>query len=69
MLRRSRELFPWSRERIQQSERFTEPSIFHQLAKRWEPVVPYYAAPTETRSEELPLSRHTARRGWYDLTR
>jgi hypothetical protein len=39
MLKRSGELFRWARERRRQSERFTEPSIFHQLAHQWKPVV------------------------------
>ena len=69
MLRRSRELFRWSRERIEQSERFTEPSIFHRLVKHWDSVVRYDAPPPEPSSEELPRSRHNARRRWMDLTR
>jgi len=39
MLKRSGELFRWARERRRQSERFSEPSIFHQLADQWKPVV------------------------------
>jgi hypothetical protein len=69
MLRRSRELFRWSRERMEQSERFTEPSIFHQLLKRWDSVVRNDAPPPEPRSEAPPTNRHNARRRWIDLTR
>jgi hypothetical protein len=39
MLRRSRELFRWARERRTQSDRFAEPRLFHQLQARWDPVI------------------------------
>lgn len=40
MLRRSCELFRWARERRRDSDRLTEPSMFRQLSRRWEPVTP-----------------------------
>ena len=58
MLRRSRDLFRWARERRRQSDRFAEPSIFHQLKQRWDPVTPRLVG-TETmlrtRKPKLPL--------------
>ena len=39
MLRRSRELFRWARERRRQSDRFAQPRLFHQLQERWEPAM------------------------------
>jgi hypothetical protein len=39
MLRRSRELFRWARERRRQSDRLSEPRLFHQLQERWAPAM------------------------------
>lgn len=50
MLRRSRELFRWARERRRQSDRFAEPRLFHQLQERWDPVM----RQPETAAESAP---------------
>jgi hypothetical protein len=59
MLKRSRDLFRWARERRRQSERFTDPSFFHQLSQRWDPVArheqPSAAAASSEPKRGLPL--------------
>jgi len=58
MLRRSRDLFRWARERRPQADRFAEGSMFHQLSKQWAAVTPRMAsadAPTRKRKPALPL--------------
>lgn len=58
MLRRSRDLFRWARERRRQSDRFAEPSMFRQLAQRWDPVTPRLPGretPSPQRKPKLPL--------------
>jgi len=58
-MKRSRDQFRWAREAWHQSERFTEPTFFHQLARSWEPVArrasPERAPRPMTRVKGLPL--------------
>jgi hypothetical protein len=72
MLKRSRELFRWARERRHESGRFTEPSVFHQLSQRWDPVVPHplpAAAPPPPLPKGLPpYWQQAVRRHWAELT-
>jgi len=70
MLTRSQDLFRWARERRHQSGRFTEPSIFHSLAQRWEPVArPAFPAVPIGEQKTIPCYWQQVRRRWTDLTR
>jgi hypothetical protein len=78
MLTRSRDLFRWARERRRESERFTEPSVFHQLSQRWDPAVRHEcppgrpaiaAGPPPILPKGMPVYWQQVRRRWVDLTR
>jgi hypothetical protein len=74
MLRRSRDLFRWARERRVQSERFTEPSVFHGLSQRWDPIVRHVPLAAPPPLPYIPYKKTSVylqkvRRRWTDLTR
>jgi len=73
MLKRSRDLFRWARERRGQSGRFSEPSFFHQLSRRWDPAArheqPSAAAASPERKNGLPLYWQKANSRPTDPTR